>query len=171
MNDALGHAQPSQTTAVAWAQVDCHQQGFGFFTQQLGVGQSTRGDHPNHFALHRPFAAHFTDLLTNSNRLSLANQLGQVAFHRVKGNACHGNRHAGTLAALGQGDIEEPGGFFGVFIEHFIEVTHPIKQQGIGVVRLQAQVLGHHGGVLLCVFGHWGEVYQLHANEMDICEK
>jgi hypothetical protein len=25
--------------------------------------------------------------------------------------------------------------------------------------------------VLLCFFGHWGEVYQLHAYEMDACEK
>ena len=65
----------------------------------------------------------------------------------MKWHACHGNGFAGCLAAVGEGDVHEASGTLGVFKKHFVKVTHSVKNQGVGKLRLDAQILLHHGRV------------------------
>jgi hypothetical protein len=50
------------------------------------------------------------------------------------------------VAACGERDVERGGGRLGVGEEKLIEVAHPEKQQGIRVVRLHGEPLGHGWG-------------------------
>ena len=65
----------------------------------------------------------------------------------MKWHTRHGNGLAGCLTTVGEGDVHEAGGTLGVFKEHFVKVTHPVKNQGVRELRLDAQRLLHHGGV------------------------
>ncbi|MCY1181322.1 hypothetical protein D9M73_218200 [compost metagenome] len=99
-------------------------------------------------ALHRPLAGgRVADLLADHHRLAELDQFGQVAFHRVEGNAGHGNGLARRLAPGGQGDVEELGGLLGVLVEDLVEVAHAVEHQLFRMLVLQLPVLLHHRGV------------------------
>jgi hypothetical protein len=65
----------------------------------------------------------------------------------MEGHAAHHHRLPGRLAALGERDVEQPRGLLGVGVEQLVEVSHPVEQEGVGVVGLEAEVLRHHGRV------------------------
>ena len=154
---ALRQAQPRQAatagTCRTAAGMHGQQKGFAFVGEQFAVGQGAGRDHPHHLALHRPFAADFAHLLTDGYRFAMANQPCQVIFNRVKRHACHHHRLARRLAALGQGDVQQAGGFFGVAKKQLVEIAHAVEHQRAGELGLDGQVLGHHGGVLREVCG------------------
>ena len=151
---ALGDAEPGQAAAVARALVHSHQDGFGFFAEQLGVHQCAGCHHAHHLALYRALAGDLAHLFTNGDRFAVANQFGQVALHRVEGNTSHDYRLTGGLAALRQRDVQQAGGFFSIGVKHLIEITHAVEEQGVGVVSLEPEVLLHHRRVRLVVFVH-----------------
>src|SRR6185437_4315754 len=47
----------------------------------------------------------------------------------------------------GQRDVEQSCGAAGVLVEELVEITHPVKEQHVGMAALDAQVLLHHRGV------------------------
>jgi hypothetical protein len=55
------------------------------------------------------------------------------------------------LAALGQDNGERAGGDLGVAEKQFVEIAHPVEQEGARILRLDRAVLRHHrrdfGGV------------------------
>ena len=157
VHHALGDAEPGQAAAVARALVHRHQYRFRLLAQQLGIHQRARGDHPYHLALHRPFASDLAHLFANGDRFAMADQFGQIAFHSVKGHPSHHHRFTRRLAPLGQRDVQQPGGLLSIGVKHLIEVTHAVKEQGVGVGSLESKVLLHHGGVLLIGVAHRGE--------------
>src|SRR6185369_4564712 len=59
-------------------------------------------------------------------------------------DAAHRDRLAGIRAALGQGDIQAGRRDLGVVEEQFEEITHPVEQQGVAGLVLEAAILGHH---------------------------
>jgi hypothetical protein len=63
-------------------------------------------------------------------------------------HASHANRPAGRTAACGERDVEQAGGLLRVVEEEFVEVPHAVEQQHVRMLRLDAQVLLHHGRVL-----------------------
>jgi hypothetical protein len=63
----------------------------------------------------------------------------------VERHARHLDRRAGGSAALGEGDIEQPRGALRVVVEQLVEIPHPIEQQLVRMLRLDAEVLLHHG--------------------------
>jgi len=127
--------------------VYCQQQRFRFVVQQFGVGERTGCDHAQHLALHRPFAADFAHLLTNRDRLAVAYQFGQIAFHGMKGHARHRNRLARALATVRQRDVQNARSLVRVVKKQLVKIAHAVEQQRVRMLRLDAQVLGHHGGV------------------------
>ena len=146
---ALCHAQPRQAAARTRALVHGQQHGFGFVRQQLGVRQRAGGDHAHHLAFHRAFGrAHFAHLLGNSDGFTHLDEAGQVVYKRMEGHPRHHHRLPARLAALGQGDVEQPRGFLGVLPEHLVKVTHAVKEQRVRVRGFQAKVLLHHGRVV-----------------------
>ncbi len=70
------------------------------------------------------------------------------------GNPRHGNRLAGTLAALGQGDVQQTGGLLGIAEEQLVEIPHAVEHQLIRVFGLDRQVLLHHRRMLAQVRAH-----------------
>nr|UOZ97320.1 hypothetical protein NCPCFENI_01238 [Cupriavidus sp.] len=76
------------------------------------------------------------------------NEPRQIALGRGNGYACHYHRGTSALSALGQRNAENARGLLSVFIKELVEVAHAIEQQRIGMLRLDAQVLLHHRGVL-----------------------
>ena len=124
------------------------QQVVAAFIQQRLVGQGAGGDDASHLPLHWPFAGSgIAYLFADRHRQTEFHQLGQIVFHRMKGDARHWNRLARRLAARGEGDIKQFGGANGVVIEHLVEIAHPVEQQNAGMLGLDAQVLLHHRGV------------------------
>ena len=149
VHHALGDAEPRQAAAVARALVHGHEHGFGFFAQQLAVGQCAGGHHTHHLALDRAFSGDFAHLFANGHRFAMADQLGQVAFHGVKRHTGHRNGLTRRLATGGEGDVQNRRRFLGVGIKHFVKVAHTVEQQGVGVIGFEPQVLLHHGRVAL----------------------
>ena len=105
-----------------------------------------------HDTLHAPFhraagGGRVADLFADGDGLARLDELGQVAVDGVERNPGHGDGTPGRLAACRQRDVEEVCGALGVVVEQFVEVAHPVEQQGVRVLRLDAQVLLHHGRV------------------------
>ena len=65
----------------------------------------------------------------------------------MKGHARHGDRLTRRGAARGEGDVEQARRPLRVVVEELVEVAHAVEQQHVGMLRLQAQVLLHHGRV------------------------
>jgi len=59
-------------------------------------------------------------------------------------DAAHRDRLALALPALGQGDVEAGGGRAGVVEEQLEKVAHPVEQQRVPRLGLEAVVLRHH---------------------------
>jgi hypothetical protein len=51
------------------------------------------------------------------------------------------------LTAFGERDVEQARGLARIVVKQLVEITHAIKQQRIGILRLEAQILLHHGGM------------------------
>jgi hypothetical protein len=123
--------------------------GVGLVVQQGLVGEGAGGDDAHHLAFHRPLAGlRVADLLADGHRLPQFRQPRQILFRRVVGHAGHADGLAGGGAPGGEGDVQQAGGLLGVVMEQLVEVAHAVEQQHVGVIRLDAQVLLHHGGVL-----------------------
>jgi hypothetical protein len=145
MHFALGHAQPGQAAGVARPLMHRQQHRFGFVAQQFHVGQRAGRDHPHHLALDRPLAGDLAHLLANCHRFAQLDEPGQVGVHRVKRHTRHHHRLPGRLAALGQGDVDEAGGFFSIGVKQLVKIAHAVKQQGVGVISFEAEILGIMG--------------------------
>ena len=149
LHHALRYAQPGQSALIARTLVNSQHNGLGLVAQQFQVSQCAWRDHPNHLALDRTFGGcHIANLLTNRNGFAQLDEARQVGIDGMKRNACHHHRLPGRLAALGQSDVEEASRFLSIVKEQLIKITHAVKQQGILIVRLDAQILNHHGGML-----------------------
>ena len=144
---AAGDVQYGQTKQAFITEYGS-QQVVAVLVEQGFVADGTGGDDAHHLALHRALAGgRIADLFADHHRLAKLDQLGQVAFHRVEGNATHGDRLTSRLAAGRQGDVQQFCGFLRVFVENLVEVTHAIEHQLIWMLVLQLPVLLHHRGV------------------------
>ena len=111
-----------------------------------GAGSDDAGYRPLDHRLAAPllgFGGIF-HLLADGNLDSLADQPRQIAFMTMHRHAAHGNVIATMLAPLGQGDVQGLGGAHRVVEEHLVKITHPVKQQAIGMRPLDGQILHHH---------------------------
>ncbi len=118
--------------------------------EQGVLGQRARGHQPDDRALDQRLGSarlagfgRAFDLLGDGDAVAGADQPGEIAFGGMDGNAAH--RHA--VAALGQRDVEAGGGGLGIVEEQFEEIAHPIEQQGVTGLGLEAVILLHHRGV------------------------
>ena len=121
---------------------------FSPVAQQFRIQQRAGRDHAHHLALDRAFAGgHITDLLANGHRFAQLDQLGQIAVKRMKRHPGHRHRHPGGLPTLRQRDAQQARGFLGIAKKHLVEIPHAVEHQRVGVVRLEGEVLDHHGRV------------------------
>ena len=140
---AAGEVEPGQPRALA-LDGDGQQQAVAAVVEQVGVGQRARRDDARHGAFDRALRGRrIADLFADGDRFAELDQLGEVLLNGVEGHAGHRDRLAGRLAALGQGDVEQARGLFGILEEQLVEVAHPVEQQQVGVLALQRQILLH----------------------------
>ncbi len=154
----IGHFQDEETPArdiqrgdakVPAVTVKREQQVIAGFLEQGIVAERTRRDQAHHLAFHRALAGgRIADLFADGDGHAGIHQFGQVAVGGMEGDAAHGNRCTGRLAAGGEGDVEELRGFFRVLVEQLVEIPHAIEQQFVRMLSLDLQVLLHHGRVL-----------------------
>ena len=113
--------------------------------EQVALGQRARRDDADDLALDRPLGrADLADLLADRDRFAEPDQLGEVAVDRVHRHAGHRDRLAGARAARGQGDVEQAMRALRVVEEELVEVAHPVEEERVGMLGLDAQVLLHH---------------------------
>ena len=142
-----GQVEPSQSRILA-GRGQCQQQCIALVVEQRCVRQRAGRDDARDGALDRPLAGgRVTDLFADHHRLAEFDEAREVLLDGVVGHAGHLDRYPGALAARGQGDVEQSGGLFGVFVEQLVEIAHAIKKQRIFMLLFQLDVLLHHRGV------------------------
>ena len=113
--------------------------------EQRAVGERTGRHDPRHRAFDRALGGgRIADLLADRCRFAELHQLREIRLDRMPRHARHLYRRAGGGAARGQRDIEEPRGLLGVVVEELVEVAHPVEEQQVRMLGLQAEVLLHH---------------------------
>jgi len=65
----------------------------------------------------------------------------------MKRHARHGDGLTRRLATHGERDVDQAVGLASVFKEELVEIAHAVEDQGVRVLRFDAQVLLHHGRV------------------------
>ena len=85
------------------------------------------------------------NLLGDRDTVPAADQPLEVDLGRMDRHAAHRDVRAEMLAAPGQRDVERRRGLGRVVEEQFVEVAHAEEQQAPRRLRLDAQILRHHG--------------------------
>ena len=144
---ALRKRRPREAEPIAHAR-DREQHRVAPVGEEIAVGERARRDDADDLALDRALArTDCADLLADRNRLAHTDEPGQIGVDRVHRHSGHGDRRAGAGAARGQGDVEELVGALRVVEEELVEVAHPVEEERLGMIGLDAQVLRHHGRV------------------------
>ena len=74
------------------------------------------------------------------------------------GHTRHRDRRTVGGTATRERQIKQTRATLGILVKHLIEIPHAIEQQQRASLRLEPQVLLHHGGVLLTASGRQGIV-------------
>ena len=147
MKAAAREFEPRQSEAVG-AGADGRQQCVTPLVQQRVVGDGAGSDDPHDLAFDRALGlGGIPDLLADRDRLALAHRTGKVVVEGLNRYARHRNRLAAGRAACRQGDVEQARGLARILEEQLVEVPHPVEQEHVRVLRLDAQVLGHDRGL------------------------
>ena len=154
---AARELQPRDAPAPAGA-VGRHQQVVAACLEQVLVGECPRGDDPGDPSFHRTARCRrVADLLADRGRSALAHELREIRFDRMRRHARHRNRSPVRAPARSERDVEQLRGAAGIVEEQLVEISHPVEEQGIGMVCLDAQILRDDGSVPGCgVSGHGG---------------
>ena len=83
-------------------------------------------------------------MLADRDFIAFADELFEVGFVGMEGNASHGDVCAIRLAAFGEGDVEDFGSDQSVVKEKLVEIAHAVEEQGVGVTIFDGQILRHH---------------------------
>ena len=116
--------------------------------QQRTVGQGAGRHDARYRSFHGAFVRDLADLLANHRRFAHFHQLGKIRLQRMEGYAGHLDRRARRLATRCEGNAEQPRRLYGIVKKQFVEITHAVEDQHVGVLRLDAQILLHHWGVI-----------------------
>ena len=84
------------------------------------------------------------DLIAEGDLVALVQELADVAFGGMPRDAAHGNGGFRVGIARSQRDLKLTRGDFGILEKKFIKVAHAIKEQGVRIALLDAEVLFEH---------------------------
>ena len=119
--------------------------------QHGGGDDRPRGDHPDDVPVHQALGqGRVLRLLADGHFIALGDEPGDIALAGVIGHAAHGGALLRGLVPVpgGQGQVQLLGHQLGVLVEHLVKIPQAEKQNGIGVLGLDVQILLHHGGDL-----------------------
>jgi len=125
--------------------------------EQALLGQSARGDDaddrpPQHLGAAPLGLGGILDLVADRDLEPGPDQASEIGLGGVHRHPAHRDVGALVPAALGQRDVERPGGGDGILEKQLEEITHPEEQEAARVRLLDLMVLDHDrrsGG-----FGH-----------------
>ena len=101
--------------------------------------------HGNAKSVSRPDESIPVDLAEDLN-LVPSTYKGQLitTFNSCSRELPHGHGNIGVGVAGGERDLQFPRRYFGILKEEFIEIAHTVKEQGVGIVLLDPEVLLKH---------------------------
>ena len=121
------------------------QQTVALGVEQIRVGERPRRDDARDPTLDRPLARRrIAELLDDDYRFAVLHQLGQVRLERMVRDARHRYGCARRLPARRQRDVEQPRRVLGVGEEQLVEISHPVEDELVRMLRLGAKILLHH---------------------------
>ena len=125
-----------------------------FFEERL-VGQRARGNDALNAPLYGPLACcRIPDLFAYRHGDTQAHEPREIPVYGVIWPACHGDGFAGGLTAMGEGDVQKIGCALSVAVEQLVKIPHPIEQQFLRMLGLDAQILLHHRCVAVELGSH-----------------
>ena len=86
-------------------------------------------------------------LVADGHFIAGPHQFGEVILQGVMGEAGHGHGAFVSVGFLGLNQAQDPYGGDGVVGVHFVEVSHPVQEQSLGVLCFYLEVMPQHGGV------------------------
>ncbi len=118
-----------------------HQQARRAGLQALLLEDRARRDHAHDLAFEKLLPGPRLSLLADRHRVSRGQEARDVRLRRVRWEAAQ--RHLVRVAAVasGQREIEDRGAGARILEEHLVEVAEPEEEDGVAVLRLDAQVL------------------------------
>ena len=81
------------------------------------------------------------ELVADSDLVAGADQFLQVAFYRMVRKTGHFGAALVAVRALGQHQTEHLACGYGIVGVGLVEVSHPVEQDGLGILRLDAEIL------------------------------
>ena len=131
---------------------DCTDIVAALFREHGAVRDGTGGDDADDIPLHKSLGqCRVFQLLADSNLVAFCNELCDVAFRAVIGDAAHGRALFGILdipVPSGERQVQFSGGGDGVVVEHLIEVAETEEEQTVTVLLLDLLILALHRGQL-----------------------
>ena len=83
-------------------------------------------------------------MFADRDAVALADQPVQIILGALDRYTAHGDIAPLVLATPRQDDAERLGGNLGVLEKQFVEIAHPVEQEGTRILRLDRAVLRHH---------------------------
>ena len=122
------------------------------FREHGAVRDGTGGDDADDIPLHESLGqCRVFQLFADGDLVAFCNELCDVAFRAVIGDAAHGRALFGILdipVPGGERQVQFPGGGDGVVVEHLIEVAETEEEQTVTVLLLDLLILALHRGQL-----------------------
>jgi len=120
----------------------------GFVVEKLMIRNHTRRDDPCYFAPYNPLClGGVLHLFAYGHPVPGPYQFGQIGLRCVIGNPAHWDLLRVAFVVSGcQGYAKDLGGDKGIIKKHFVEIAHPVKENGLRVLVFDLQILLEHGG-------------------------
>ena len=118
------------------------------FLFQYAVAIGHAGCHQfHHTAFHQLLGQlRIFKLLTHCHLQSGTHQLGQIGIQSVVGKTCKFDGIGNGARPFGEYNPQNLGGFHGILAIRFIKIAHAKQQHGIGIFRLEGEILLHQRG-------------------------
>ncbi len=101
---------------------------------------------PGHGAVHQPLGgAGVLHLIAEGDFIAFVQKLADVPFRGVPRDPAHGDGRFRVGVARRERDLQLTGRNFGILKKKFIKIAHAVKEQGIRIALLDAEVLFKHG--------------------------
>ena len=101
-------------------------------------------------------------LIADGHAIALFDQARDIGVHRVIGHAAHGRALAQPAVLAGERQLQLAGDKLRVVKEQLVKIADPEKQQRIGILIFDLQILLHHG--------RYGHGYSSVVSIKDFCE-
>ena len=149
---ARGKVQVGKTVRAVLSG-DSRHVNIGFAVPLPFIDRRCGGDNPDHIPLDDSLARlRILDLFAHGHLASVFNELGHIGSGCMVGYAAHGNLFSVVGPPGCESNAQDTGCHPGVLEKHFVEITHAIEQDRVGIIAFDTHVLSEHGRQVAHVF-------------------